>query len=138
MQKTANERDEGSIPRSRRFPWRRKWQLTAYSCLQNSMDRGAWWGTVHGFAKSQTWLNTHTHAHTHTHTHSPSFRVPWDNPPGLYFFLHSSSKWSPPPHPEIPGVFNHLKSSFCTYLISGISFLFMHSYLTLPFSLWSL
>ena len=25
-----------------------------YSCLQNSMDRGAWWVTVHGVAKSQT------------------------------------------------------------------------------------
>ena len=27
-----------------------------YSCLGNSMDRGAWWATVHGIAKSQTWL----------------------------------------------------------------------------------
>ena len=25
-----------------------------YSCLENSMDRGAWWATVYGFAKSQT------------------------------------------------------------------------------------
>ena len=25
-----------------------------YSCLENSMDRGAWWATVHGVAKSQT------------------------------------------------------------------------------------
>ena len=24
-----------------------------YSCLENSMDRGAWWATVHGVAKSQ-------------------------------------------------------------------------------------
>ena len=35
------------------------------------MDRGAWWATVHGVAKSQTWLNdTHTHTHTHTHAHT--------------------------------------------------------------------
>ena len=27
-----------------------------YSCLANSMDRGAWWATVHGVAKSQTQL----------------------------------------------------------------------------------
>ena len=27
------------------------------SCLENSMDRGAWWATVHGVAKSQTRLN---------------------------------------------------------------------------------
>ena len=25
-----------------------------YSCLENPMDRGAWWATIHGFAKSQT------------------------------------------------------------------------------------
>ena len=29
------------------------------SCLGNSMDRGAWWATVHGVTKSQTWLNPH-------------------------------------------------------------------------------
>ena len=28
-----------------------------YSCLGNSMDRGAWWATVHGVEKSRTWLN---------------------------------------------------------------------------------
>ena len=30
-----------------------------YSCLENSMDRGAWRATVHGVAKSQTGLSTH-------------------------------------------------------------------------------
>ena len=36
-----------------------------YSWLENSMDRGAWWATVHRIAKSQTWLkqlNTHIYA----------------------------------------------------------------------------
>ena len=28
-----------------------------YSCLENLMDRRAWWATVHGVAKSQAWLN---------------------------------------------------------------------------------
>ena len=28
-----------------------------YSCLENSMDGGAWWATVHSIAKSQTWLS---------------------------------------------------------------------------------
>ena len=28
-----------------------------YSCLGNPIDRGAWWATVHGVTKSQTWLN---------------------------------------------------------------------------------
>ena len=40
-----------------------------YSCLKNSMDRGAWQTTVHGIAKSQTQLSTHTHTHARAHTH---------------------------------------------------------------------
>ena len=28
-----------------------------YSCLESSMDRGAWWATVHGVTKSWTWLS---------------------------------------------------------------------------------
>ena len=32
-----------------------------YSCLENSMDRGAWKTAVHGVAKSQTRLSTRTH-----------------------------------------------------------------------------
>ena len=30
-----------------------------YSCLENHMDRGAWWATAHGVAKNQTRLNMH-------------------------------------------------------------------------------
>ena len=29
-----------------------------YSCLENSMDKGAWWATVHGVTNSRTWLTT--------------------------------------------------------------------------------
>ena len=32
--------------------WRREWQPTLYSCLENPMDRGAWRATVHGVAES--------------------------------------------------------------------------------------
>ena len=32
-----------------------------YSCLENSMDKGAWWATVHGVAKSHTRLSAHSH-----------------------------------------------------------------------------
>ena len=31
-----------------------------YSCLENSMDGGAWWATVHGDAESQTRLSDFT------------------------------------------------------------------------------
>ena len=37
-----------------KIPWRRAWQPLQYSCLQNPMDRGAWWATVHGVAKLGT------------------------------------------------------------------------------------
>ena len=35
-------------------PWRRKWQPIQYSCLENPMDRGAWWATGHEVTKSWT------------------------------------------------------------------------------------
>ena len=31
-----------------------------YSCLENPMDRGAWWAAVHGVAMSRTWLSDFT------------------------------------------------------------------------------
>ena len=31
-----------------------KGMATQYSCLENSMDRGAWWATVHGVSKNWT------------------------------------------------------------------------------------
>ena len=34
-----------------------------YSCLENSMDGGAWWATVRGITKSQTWLSDFTFFH---------------------------------------------------------------------------
>ena len=33
-------------------------------CLENKMDRGAWWATVHGVTKSRTRLSSYTHTHT--------------------------------------------------------------------------
>ena len=44
-----------------KIPWRKKMAIHAsVSCLENSMDRGAWWATVHGVAKSQTRLRDFT------------------------------------------------------------------------------
>ena len=52
----ANAGNPGSIPGLRRFPGEGNGNPLQYSCLVNSMDRGAWWATVHGAAKSQTQL----------------------------------------------------------------------------------
>ena len=38
--------------------------LLQYSCLENFMDRGVWLATVHGVAKSQTWLSNRANTHT--------------------------------------------------------------------------
>ena len=43
-----------SIPGSGRSPGDGNGNPLQYSCLKNSMDRGAWWARVHGVAKSQT------------------------------------------------------------------------------------
>ena len=63
----TNARDLGSIPGSGRCPGGGKGNPLQYSCLGNSIDRGAWWAKVHGVTKSLTQLSTHAHTHTHTH-----------------------------------------------------------------------
>ena len=55
--------DVSSIPRSGRSPGGGYGNPLQYSCLENPMDRGAWWATVHRVTKSWTQLkqlNTHT------------------------------------------------------------------------------
>ena len=49
--------DPGSIPGSGGSCVEGNGYPLQYSCLENSMDRGAWWATVHGVTKSQTRLN---------------------------------------------------------------------------------
>ena len=50
----CNAGDLGSIPGSGISLGRGNGNPFQYSCLGNPMNRGAWWGTVHGVAKSQT------------------------------------------------------------------------------------
>ena len=49
-----NAEDPGLIPGLRRSPGEGNGYPFQYSCLENSMDRGAWWATAHGVAKSPT------------------------------------------------------------------------------------
>ena len=56
-------KDLGLIPQSGRSPGGGHGNRLWYSCLENPMDRGAWWATVHRVTKSQTplkQLNMHT------------------------------------------------------------------------------
>ena len=52
----ANAGDTGSIPGSGRSPGEGNVNCLQYCCLENPVDRGAWWATVHGVAKSRTRL----------------------------------------------------------------------------------
>ena len=49
-------RDTGSIPRSGRSPRVGNGNPFQYSCLENPMDRAAWWATICSVTKSQTQL----------------------------------------------------------------------------------
>ena len=56
----CNAGDLGSIPGSGRSPAEGNGNPLQYSCLENSVYGGAWWATVHVFAKSQTLLSDFT------------------------------------------------------------------------------
>ena len=61
-----------------------------YSCLENSMDRGAWWAAVQGVSKNQTRLSDFTFTfHFHalekemaTHSSVLAWRIPGTGEPG--------------------------------------------------------
>ena len=51
---SCNEGDSSLIPGLGRSPGGGNDNPLQYSCLESSMDRGAWWATVHGVEKSWT------------------------------------------------------------------------------------
>ena len=55
----GDKRDMSLIPGLGRYPEGGNGNPLQYSCLENSMDREAWWATIHGVAKSQTQPSTH-------------------------------------------------------------------------------
>ena len=54
----GNAGDPGSIPGLGRSPGEGNGNPFQYFCLENSMDRGAWWATVHSIAKIWIQLST--------------------------------------------------------------------------------
>ena len=53
-------READSIPGLGRSPGVGNVNLLQYSCLENPIDSGAWWATIHRAVKSQTQLSIHT------------------------------------------------------------------------------
>ena len=58
----CNVGGQGSIPGLGRSPGEGNGNPLQYSCLENPTDEGAWKATVHGVAKSLTWLSDFTHS----------------------------------------------------------------------------
>ena len=59
----------GSIPELGRSPGVGNGNPLQYSCLENFINRGAWWVTVHGFADSWTWLSKWACMHIINYSH---------------------------------------------------------------------
>ena len=53
----GDARDTGLITGSKRSPGGGNGNSLQYSCLENPMERGAWWATVYGVTKSPTHLS---------------------------------------------------------------------------------
>ena len=62
----ADMKDVGLISGWGRSPGGSDGNPLQYSCLKNSMDRGAWQATMHGVSELD--VTEHVHARTHTHT----------------------------------------------------------------------
>ena len=60
---SGDTRDMGLVPKSGRFPGGGNGNPLQYSCLDNSIDRGALCTTVHGITKSPTWLSYWARTH---------------------------------------------------------------------------
>ena len=57
VESAGNEGDPVSVPQVGRVPGEGNGSPLYYSCLENSMDSGAWWAAVHGVTKSRTQLS---------------------------------------------------------------------------------
>ena len=111
-------RDPAFIPGLGRSPGIGNGNSLQYYCLENSMDRGAWWAIVHGRTQTSLavqWLRLCSQGREHRFD-SWSGKIPWMEEPcrlqsmeslrvgydwvtslSLFTFLHWRSKWQPTP-----------------------------------------
>ena len=82
VQRICSARDPGSIPGSRIFPEEGNGNPLQYSCLENSMGRGAWRATVHVVTKTEQLTNNFLELEMVTHSSFLAWRIPWAEEPG--------------------------------------------------------
>ena len=124
-------RDAGLIPGLGRSPEGENGNPLQYSCLENPMDRGAWWATVRGVAESWTRLCMHPHkllrtvsplppifspSGRDTHTPSRSHTHPHSLTRGLSQSLHCAAQQA---HPL--SITHTLTHHFCCVLCRSAS-----------------
>ena len=78
---SCNAGDPGSTPGLGRSPGKGNVYPLQHSCLVNSMNRGAWWATVHGVSKSRTLL-------INTFTWNVFYIVYYSNTSIIYIYMH--------------------------------------------------
>ena len=101
----ANAGDAGLILGSGRSPGEGNVNLLQNSCLENSVDRGAWWATVDRVAKSRTQLSDGAHTppmypKVHEAPRKPHHLIRdvlclWHSEEHLEGLLANTSKWFP-------------------------------------------
>ena len=81
--------ETGSIHGLGRSPGEQNGNPLQYSCLENSIDRGAWWSTVHGVANGHDWVtDTHTHASFSVFLFIVLIKISFQH---CYFYLKNSN-----------------------------------------------
>ena len=113
----CNTEDTDSTPGLGRSPGGENGNPLQYYCLENSMDGGVWWATVHGVARSRTWLKwLSMHAHRQGGSSAqrdppfPSLRVRAAGEPSEIHFRSTS-----PPYP--PYIYIYIFFFFFFFLI---------------------
>ena len=76
----CDEGDQGLIPKLGSSSGEGNGNPLQYSCLENSMDREAWWATIHRVTKSRTRMGSRAHTHNGLSSrrgHYPLFGLLW-------------------------------------------------------------